>query len=221
MNLIIPNQSSDPDALFKAAWDFTVRHHAPDVEWLMMRDRKSCNIPEEFFETYVWVVYVSGFNASIVAQKWELLRKAWMQFNPYMCEKNQYLEANRVISNEMKNQAITKISQEIRACGSHFHEKFSLKYLEDRYKMQRLPYIGGVTSFHLARNLGFHEVKPDLHLERLRKHFGFGSTDAMCRQLSNSNSVDLPLVDLALFVYASHKFVKRKGCCGLSVPRLR
>jgi hypothetical protein len=218
---IIPNQSTDVEAYFKAAWAFTTTHHAAELEWLSARDKKSCEVPEDFFEQYVWCVYVSGFNAAIVAAKWPQLTKAWMGFNPYMCEKNQYLEADKVISNSKKNLEITKISQEIRACGSKFVDRFTRKYLDDRYKMQRLPFMGETTSYHLARNLGFDYVKPDLHLTRLMKLFNFGSAEVMCQHVNNRTGCPIPLVDFAMFCYASHKFVKKKGCCGLSLLRLR
>jgi hypothetical protein len=50
--------------------------------------------------------------------------------------------------------------------------------------LQKLPFIGPVTCYHLARNIGLLDVvKPDLHLERLAAHWGFDGSLEMCRQM--------------------------------------
>jgi len=39
--------------------------------------------------------------------------------------------------------------------------------------LRSFPYIGGVTAFHLAKNLGADLAKPDRHLSRLAAAQGF------------------------------------------------
>lgn len=214
-----------PENYFSVAYDFTAQNHSSELIWLSSRDSSVRNIPEDFFENYIWCVMVSGFNSRIVSDKWPQLKKAWRDFNPYMIDPNGAVEPNEVINNIKKNRAIVEIAQEIRRTGSRYPKTFVPHYLRDHYAMQQLPFIGGVTSQHLARNLGFDFVKPDLHLERLRKHFGFGSAEAMCRAISNSRaewaSMKLALIDFCLFVYMSHQFKPRKSCCGLELLVLR
>jgi len=48
----------------------------------------------------------------------------------------------------------------------------SISVAEGVWFLQQLPFIGPVTAFHLAKNLGIEAVKPDRHLCRLSKLLG-------------------------------------------------
>lgn len=72
--------------------------------------------------------------------------------------------------------------------------------------LSKLPYIGKVTCFHLARNIGLLDyVKPDLHLVRLAKVWGFEDCVTMCKAIQRNISEELPLglIDLVLWYSAS------------------
>jgi len=69
--------------------------------------------------------------------------------------------------------------------------------------LRRLPYVGPVTCFHLARNLGMLEcVKPDLHLVRMAEHWGYPGCVEMCEDL-RPDGMPLGIVDLILWYAAS------------------
>jgi 3-methyladenine DNA glycosylase/8-oxoguanine DNA glycosylase len=65
------------------------------------------------------------------------------------------------------------------------------------------PFIGPVTQYHLARNLGFNVVKPDVHLVRLAKKFSFEDADALCSAISREVGLRKGLVDLVLWRYCA------------------
>ncbi len=59
---------------------------------------------------------------------------------------------------------------------------------------------------NLARNIGFNVVKPDLHLERIRKKYGFQSSHDLCyaiqdKLIDHLHAFKLGTVDLMVFLY--------------------
>jgi hypothetical protein len=73
-----------------------------------------------------------------------------------------------------------------------------------------LPYIGKVTAYHLGRNIGLLEsVKPDLHLERMAKHWGEKSPETLVKGIQDKHTASVGeyipagLVDLCLWYAAS------------------
>jgi hypothetical protein len=61
-----------------------------------------------------------------------------------------------------------------------------------------LPWIGPVTKFHLAKNLGVDVAKPDVHMERLAKAEG-NTVAAMCIRLAKQTGYRLTTVDTILW----------------------
>lgn len=62
-----------------------------------------------------------------------------------------------------------------------------------------LPWIGGITKFHLAKNFGVDVVKPDVHLGRLAKHYGT-TPQALCDHLAKLSGYKSRTVDLILWM---------------------
>jgi hypothetical protein len=64
--------------------------------------------------------------------------------------------------------------------------------------LQELPYIGGITCYHLARNIGFDVAKPDRILVRLAKKYDFNSAHDICETLSKATGEHVGTVDVIL-----------------------
>jgi hypothetical protein len=62
----------------------------------------------------------------------------------------------------------------------------------------RLPHIGGITKYHLAKNLGVNVAKPDRHLERLAKASG-ETVQGLCERLSREHGDRVATVDVVLW----------------------
>jgi hypothetical protein len=64
--------------------------------------------------------------------------------------------------------------------------------------LMRLPYIGEITRFHLAKNFGVDVAKPDRHLVRIAAHF---QTDphSLCARLSQESGDRINTVDVVLW----------------------
>jgi hypothetical protein len=70
-------------------------------------------------------------------------------------------------------------------------------------ELQRLPFIGPITRFHLAKNLGLDVVKPDRHLVRIARAAGFTDPEAMCRVVAEVTGDRLATVDVVLWRFAT------------------
>lgn len=64
--------------------------------------------------------------------------------------------------------------------------------------LESLPWIGPVTRYHLAKNLGADEAKPDVHMERLARR-DKTSTQALCRRLARRTGYRVATVDTVLW----------------------
>jgi hypothetical protein len=52
--------------------------------------------------------------------------------------------------------------------------------------LQRFPFIGNVTAFHLAKNLGFNFAKPDRHLQRISTEHGYSNVQEFCAAVAEA-----------------------------------
>lgn len=61
-----------------------------------------------------------------------------------------------------------------------------------------LPWIGGITKYHLAKNFGAQVAKPDVHLQRLADREGV-TCQALCERLAATSGYKVATVDLLLW----------------------
>jgi hypothetical protein len=65
-------------------------------------------------------------------------------------------------------------------------------------QLQELPWIGPITVFHLAKNLGADVAKPDVHLERLARR-DRTTSQTLCRRLSRWTGYRVATIDTVLW----------------------
>jgi len=83
---------------------------------------------------------------------------------------------------------------------SSYNRLFS-EYMQSDDKieyLQSIPFIGGITKYHLAKNLGHDCIKPDRHLVRIAGKFNMNCND-MCEQLSKETGDKVSVVDIVLW----------------------
>lgn len=61
-----------------------------------------------------------------------------------------------------------------------------------------LPWIGGITKYHLAKNFGAQVAKPDVHLQRLADREGT-TAQALCERLAAETGYKIATVDVLLW----------------------
>lgn len=63
---------------------------------------------------------------------------------------------------------------------------------------ESLPWVGGITKYHLAKNFGAPVAKPDVHLQRLADAHGCGAQE-LCERLAAATGLRVPTVDTILW----------------------
>lgn len=76
---------------------------------------------------------------------------------------------------------------------ANLSETEALEYLES------FPFIGKVTRYHLARNVGFDVVKPDRHLVRLAQAYDCDSPDTLVSVISEQTGERKGFIDYILW----------------------
>lgn len=206
----------DPIVYFKLAHSFMQTHHKEDFDRIANTDFNTIT-PEFFWSEYIWVVYASGFSSKIISKLYPKLLDAYSlakhEFLDYahnhldIKDRGLYMKKSlSIVNNKIKAFSVFEMShREGLALSDIGWDKYRSS-LDNPEKLQRLPYIGPITCYHLARNLGqLKWVKPDLHLTRLSKHWGFADPIEMCKAIQKEVNMPLGLIDLVLF-YAARNF---------------
>lgn len=211
-----PRIENGPFTYFKKAYAFATCFYEKEID--AIASVKFDDIAEDFFfREYIWVVHATGFSAKVVGTFMPRLLEAYGFRTSTWCGTQEYelvLEKVRyVVNNPPKIKAVwtvAKMVQEEIGSGKITWDAYKEKFLSTPEKLTQLPYIGKVTCFHLARNLGLLEsVKPDLHLVRMAKHWNFVDCIKMCEamrdhhQLETGIKLPLGIVDLILWYSAS------------------
>jgi len=203
-----PDLNEGPQAYFNKAWKFVQKFY-PEAIDLCRSVRFEDVDPDFFFREYVWVVHATGFSAKVVGRLIPRLLGAYGVYDD-LADKDfdaAFEEIGKVCNNRQKAKAVWRTAQlmqsEIGLCQDGWNE-FKQKWLSSPKKLKELPYIGPITCFHLARNIGLLEyVKPDLHLVRMAEHWGFSDCIKMCEAV-RPEGMPLGIVDLILWFSASH-----------------
>lgn len=202
-----PPLDQGPQAYFDAALEFARANYADEMAYIGSTVFADVD-PDMFFREYVWVVHATGFSAKAVGKFMPRLAEAYGPYGVLAGEdfETAFDRVRKVCNNPQKAKAVHKTAGLLRdAIEKDGWGKFRDESLSSPDLLQKLPYIGKITCFHLARNLGVLEcVKPDLHLVRLAAHWGFSDCEALCRAV---RPVGMPLgiVDLVLW-YACSTF---------------
>jgi len=174
--------------------------------------------PEYFFREYIWVVHATGFSAKAVGKFMPRLLEA---YGPYQELAKRTLDdaigrVKTVCNNPQKIKAVHATSIFLRdGIKLHGWDKLKKDKLSTPDQLTKLAYVGPVTCFHLARNIGLLDcVKPDLHLIRLAQHWKFKDCVSMCKAMGEGSGLPLGIVDLVVW-YAASTFgtldVRKKG----------
>ena len=159
----------------------------------------------DFLREYTWVVLSSGMNEKVITKvfpKIVAVFKDWSNFD-YIIENVDAIENEvlQVFNHKLKVNAIVNTSFLVYSKGFNQIKK-EIAYNGIEY-LKKLPFIGEVTCYHLAKNIGLSYAKPDRHLIRMSNILGFKSPHNMCKIISDRISEKVQVVDLVLWRYAT------------------
>ena len=192
------------DVYLTAKEAVVARGFAWEIDW--QAERRLDRIDEsEFLRESAWTVLSAGFRETVVRRLFAPICDAFLglksaaviQTNRVGCRR----AALRVFNNHRKIDAIVDIACVVADSGFEVIRRRIQE--EDVRFLQTLPYIGSITAFHLAKNLGLPVVKPDRHLQRIAKAAGFGSPRELCELISECVGEPVQVVDIVLWRYAT------------------
>jgi DNA-binding phage protein len=155
--------------------------YAHEIEWA--ENLKPCPDAGTFFCEYMWVVLNSGMKNQIAAQIEARIYKAWEEGKP----------TTSAFGHRGKCDAIDLVRMyKNRVFGLYQGADDKIAFLKT------LPWIGDITKFHLAKNLGHDYCKPDRHLMRIAKVSGM-APDELCKSLSASTGDKIATIDSVLW----------------------
>ena len=175
-----------------------------EIDW--QAERRFDRINEsEFLRESAWTVLSSGFRESIIRRIFSPFCDAFLgmesaseiKANHARCKRN----ALKVFNNHRKVTAILEIALIVDDKGFEY-VRCNIEQDDVRF-LQTFPYIGSITAFHLAKNLGLPVVKPDRHLKRIADATGFDSPLELCQLISDHLGDPIPVVDVVLWRYAT------------------
>lgn len=152
-----------------------------DIQWA--ESLEAPKSPEDFALEAIYVICNSGMRFTVARQIFERCRTALLASTPVAA----------VFGHPGKAAAI----EYIWANRSRLFQEYS--EAEDPLAfIASLPWIGGITKFHLAKNFGVPVVKPDVHLVRLASVHGV-DPQSLCKHLAEATGYRLATVDTLLW----------------------
>jgi hypothetical protein len=146
--------------------------------------------PEALWREYAWVVINSGMRNQVAQGIWERVRPAVENGG----------SASEVFGHKGKTAAIDEGWRRRAQRFSTFNTLLAVQAPVDDVLAwcERLPWIGGITKWHLAKNLGVDCAKPDRWLERVAAAAGEPVPD-LCARLAEESGDRIATVDLVVW----------------------
>jgi hypothetical protein len=159
----------------------------------------------EFLREAAWVVMCSGFRESVVRDVFDYVSLCfcdWETAQEITARRGACIEtASARFANRRKLSALADIAELVQEEGfAAVSERLKRDPVRE---LQSFPFIGPVTSWHLAKNLGFNVAKNDRHLARLAASTGYGDAHELCEVIAQKTGELISVVDVVLWRFAT------------------
>lgn len=178
--------------------------YADEVDWQYSTSLDTLDEPT-FLREAAWVILCSGMREKVVSDKFQAISSAFLHWtsardiveNAASCERDALLHFGSIrkigaitqVADMVCQLGLAEIVRNLRSCG--------VPYLE------RFPFIGPVTAFHLAKNIGLPCAKPDRHLASIADRLGYTDAHALCSEIAGVTDEPVPVVDIVLWRFAT------------------
>jgi len=175
-----------------------------EIYWQEKTNIESVDV-QTFLSEHAWVILSSGMNVKVVEKLFVSLApifRHWENAEYILMHRIQIKsEASHRFAHSSKLDAIIYMSDYVATKGlaetMSSIQRFGTDFLE------QFPFLGPATSKHFAKNLGFNISKPDRHLVRISKKFGYLNSDFLCKEISEITGDKMNVVDVVLWRYAT------------------
>jgi hypothetical protein len=160
---------------------------------------------ECFLKQIAWVILSSGMKEQIIRKIFPEIAKSffnWKSIKKIVENKEScYNNAIQIFKNKRKILSIIKSAEKINR----------INFLEFKKSIKKdpidilisFPFIGPVTAYHLAKNIGIDVAKPDRHLVKIAKLEGYKDVQRFCSDISEISGDSIPVVDIVFWRYAN------------------
>lgn len=163
--------------------------YGDEITW--QESLKPCEDADVFFGQYMWVVLSAGMKNQIARIIEDRIHHAWENKQPTSSafgHKGKVAAIDHVLINRYR------IFAEYRSSSD------KIEYLAT------LPWIGDITKWHLAKNLGFDTAKPDRHLVRIAERLKTSPLE-LCQRLADATGYRIATVDLIIWRAANLGYI--------------
>lgn len=169
-------------------------------------------------------ILASGFRVETIEKRWEEFTKIFLGWEPLKILESTIPvyslipgEKSGRSAEEMKKNALKLLNNErkinaifingiflARIVAAEDDEKwpeFRDSIYENVDVLKNFTYIGDTLKYHVARNIGVDTIKPDVHMMRIAKHYGYDVFE-MAEMLSKQFAMPKHTVDTILWRYS-------------------
>jgi hypothetical protein len=159
----------------------------------------------DFLRETAWVVLCSGFKEKVVRDVFDYISLCfcdWEAASEIATRRDACIRtAFGRFRNERKLLALADIAALVDQTG--FDVLYERLQRDPVSQLQIFPFIGPVTSWHLAKNLGFNVAKNDRHLARLAVDLGYANAHDLCHVIARKTGELECVVDVVLWRFAT------------------
>jgi len=198
-------KKQDIVAAYRRVKDMVLRAgFGEEISWQASVDFNSIS-ESDFLREHAWVTLSAGMKERVIRNLFHPISSSFYYWesariiveNESHCRNS----ALRHFNNIHKINAIIITAKNISSKGFNIFK--ANIHLDPLKILQSLPYIGPVTCYHLAKNIGLQVAKPDRHLTRLAHSAGYSDVQQFCKYISLQTGDSIPVVDIVLWRFAS------------------
>ena len=175
-----------------------------EIDW--QSGIKLSDISEEHFvRELAWVIVSSGLNEKVARKVFNRISPEfyhWKSIERIISNRSEKFQtAIKIFGNKNKIMAIIESIELVNQIG---FEQIKEKLSNDPFEtLMMFPYIGPITSYHLAKNIGLDIAKPDRHMTRIANLFGFSDVQNLCESISRFSGDCISVIDIVLWRFAT------------------
>jgi hypothetical protein len=156
----------------------------------------------EFSETdllreLAWVILCSGFREKVIRRLFPKISLCFFDWSS--CEaisRNSHICVTTALDLFKSKPKITAIADSASLVHEYGFDILTADIMQNPVQtLQKFPFIGPVTAFHLAKNLGFDLAKPDRHLLRLSIRHGYTDVHEFCSRVAKATGESIRTID--------------------------